>query len=58
MAVDAVIVAFRIGMRVVDVAERVAPSRDSDQSWSIIVPGLKGSESVDKFNKQTVSSRI
>ncbi|GAB1312815.1 fusarubin cluster-polyketide synthase [Madurella fahalii] len=53
-AVNAVIVAFRTGMRVADVATRVASASESNQNWSIIVPGSKAYESVDKFNEQTI----
>jgi len=58
MAVDAVTVAFRTGMCVTDVANRVAPflHNDSDQSWSIIVPGSTSFEAVHKFCDQTVST--
>ena len=44
MAVDAITTAFRTGMYVIDVAQRVESSDASDRSWSIIVPG---SESVE-----------
>ena len=55
MAVDAVIVAFRTGTHVTDVAQRIEPSDMSDQSWSIIVPGLAAAEeAVDQFCEQTV----
>ncbi|KAH8672377.1 hypothetical protein BGZ61DRAFT_537012 [Ilyonectria robusta] len=53
LAVDAVTVAFRIGMHVTDAAKRVAQSNDSDESWSIIVPGTASFEAVDKFCEQT-----
>jgi len=51
-------VAFRTGMCVTDVANRVAPflHNDSDQSWSIIVPGSTSFEAVHKFCDQTVST--
>ena len=55
MAVDTVIVAFRTGMHVTDIAQRVAPSDASDRSWSIIVPGLASAEAaVNRFCEQTV----
>lgn len=54
IAVDAVIVAFRTGMYVTDVAQRVESSDASNQSWSVIVPGLASIEAVHKFNEQTV----
>ena len=54
-AVDAVIVAFRTGMHVTDVAQRVEPSDASDRSWSIIIPGLaSGEAAVTRFCEQTV----
>ncbi|KAF7551423.1 hypothetical protein G7Z17_g5015 [Cylindrodendrum hubeiense] len=53
LAVDAVTVAFRIGMHVTDAAKRVAHSHDSDECWSIIVPGTSSFEAVDKFCRQT-----
>ncbi|KAL2145509.1 hypothetical protein VTI28DRAFT_7145 [Corynascus sepedonium] len=54
-AVDAVTVAFRIGMRVADVARRVTSS-EPNQHWSIIVPGSKAHEVIEKFNEQTTLS--
>ena len=54
MAIDAVIVAFRTGMRVVDIAQRVEPSDVSDQSWSIIVSGSGSAGDVFKLCEQTV----
>lgn len=54
MAVDAVTVAFRTGMRVVDVAQRIETSDASDQSWSIIVPGLASAEAVHRLCEQSV----
>ncbi|KAL9069423.1 MAG: hypothetical protein Q9157_006161 [Trypethelium eluteriae] len=54
MAVIAVTIAFRIGTHVADVAKRIAPSRDSDQSWSVIVPGSTSHKTVDHFCEQTM----
>ena len=55
MAVDTVVVAFRIGMHVADVAQRVEPSGATPAgSWSMIVPGLASAEAVQRFNQQTV----
>ncbi|OCK75289.1 ketoacyl-synt-domain-containing protein [Lepidopterella palustris CBS 459.81] len=54
LAVDAVTVAFRTGIQVTDVAQRVAPLHESDQSWSIIVPGSTSFEAVHKFCEQTI----
>ncbi|KAI5927308.1 beta-ketoacyl synthase [Camillea tinctor] len=53
VAVDAVIVAFRTGMQVTDMAQRLQPSDSPDQSWSIIVPGLASADGVRKFCEQT-----
>ncbi|KAI1378966.1 ketoacyl-synt-domain-containing protein [Hypoxylon crocopeplum] len=50
VAVDAVIVAFRTGMHVTDMAQRL---QSSDQSWSIIVPGLASVDAVRRFCEQT-----
>ncbi|KAK4122076.1 ketoacyl-synt-domain-containing protein [Parathielavia appendiculata] len=52
-AVDAVTVAFRIGMRVAEVAKRVTSSLKPDQHWSIIVPGSKAHEIIEKFIEHT-----
>ena len=55
MAVDAVIVAFRTGMHVADVAQRVEPSDILDRSWSLMVSGLESSQSaVKNYCEQTV----
>ena len=54
MAVDAVTVAFRTGMHVMDVAQRIEPSDATDQSWSIIVPGSASAEAVRKLCKESV----
>ena len=54
MAVDAVAVAFRTGMQVMDVAQRIEPSDASDQSWSIIVPGLASAEAVRILCEESV----
>ncbi len=54
MAVDAVAVAFRTGMHVIDVAQRIESSDASDQSWSIIVAGLASAEAVHRLCEQSV----
>ncbi|KAG6995597.1 hypothetical protein G7Y79_00044g080680 [Physcia stellaris] len=55
MAIDAIIVAFRIGVIVMDVAQRVAPSDALDQSWSMTVAGLAAAEAaVNSFNGHTL----
>ncbi|KUI53252.1 Conidial yellow pigment biosynthesis polyketide synthase [Cytospora mali] len=56
LAVDAVVVAFRTGLRVDDVIKRVSPSHgpNDEQSWSIIVPGRTATDAVDKFCEETM----
>ncbi|KJZ70156.1 hypothetical protein HIM_10463 [Hirsutella minnesotensis 3608] len=49
MAVDAVTVAFRVGVRVADVAHRVTPTQDFGERWALVVAGLSSFEAVDKF---------
>ncbi|KJZ76404.1 hypothetical protein HIM_04133 [Hirsutella minnesotensis 3608] len=53
LAVDAVIAAFKVGMRVADAAARVAPLDNSDPSWSIVVPGTASADAVRSFCDQT-----
>ncbi|KAI0003486.1 ketoacyl-synt-domain-containing protein [Xylariaceae sp. FL0662B] len=53
-AVDAVVVAFRTGIRVTDMAQRLQPSDSSDQSWAIIVPGLASADAVRRFCEHTI----
>ncbi|KAI9654283.1 MAG: Type I Iterative PKS [Alyxoria varia] len=53
MAVDAVTVAFRIGLVVTSTAQRFEPSDVLDQSWSLIVPGHVSIEAVHEFCDQT-----
>jgi hypothetical protein len=55
IAVDAVVVAFRTGMRVADMAQRLDPSDSLDQSWSFVVPGASSAEAVEKYRDSTVS---
>lgn len=56
LGVCAVRVAFRTGVHVTDVAQRVAPIDTSAQSWSMIVSGLESGEAAVKdFCGQTVS---
>ncbi|KAL4898873.1 hypothetical protein BDW74DRAFT_184297 [Aspergillus multicolor] len=49
--VDAVVVAFRIGLLVAETAGRMT-SGASDQSWSIVVPGLPAIDAVENFCKR------
>lgn len=54
MAVEAVTVAFRTGMLVADIAQRVEASNASDGSWSMIVPGLSSAEAVQRACEESV----
>ena len=54
IAVDAVAVAFRTGMHVIDVAQRIEPSDASDESWSTIIAGLASAEAVHRLCEQSV----
>lgn len=55
MAIDAIVVAFRIGLHVADMARRLDPSGLlGDKSWSIIVPGLAYAEAVGRAHDTTV----
>ena len=59
MAVDAVVIAFRIGTHVIDVAQRVEPSDTLDRSWSLIVSGLESSEAAVKgYCEQSVCENL
>ncbi|KAI4597969.1 Type I Iterative PKS [Pestalotiopsis sp. 9143b] len=53
IAVDAVVVAFRTGMRVADMAQRLEPSDSLDQSWSFVVPGSASAEVIEAYAKNT-----
>ncbi|KAF2637343.1 ketoacyl-synt-domain-containing protein [Massarina eburnea CBS 473.64] len=53
LAVDAVVVAFRIGMVVTDAASRISPLNGSTQKWSVIIPGAASVEQVRKFCDQS-----
>ncbi|RCI15849.1 hypothetical protein L249_1704 [Ophiocordyceps polyrhachis-furcata BCC 54312] len=53
LAVEAVTAAFRVGMLVADVAQRVAPSKTLEESWSVLVPGAASYETVRSFCEQT-----
>ena len=54
LGVEAVIVAFRTGVYVSDVAQRIEPPKESDQSWSMIVSGSAATEVVETFCEQSV----
>ncbi|KAK0637053.1 hypothetical protein B0T17DRAFT_588016 [Bombardia bombarda] len=55
LAVDAVIVSFRAGLHVTDMARRVEPFKGSldDKSWSIVVPGLASADAVGRCSEKT-----
>lgn len=55
LGINVVKAAFRIGMRVADVAHRLAPMEVFDRSWSIIMPGLH-SEAIEHFCGQSAST--
>lgn len=56
LGVTAVKVAFRTGMHVTDVAQRVAPVDSVSRNWSMIVAGLESTQAaVEEFCGQTVS---
>lgn len=55
LAVDAVITAFRIGVRVAELAKRVAPFDGADQSWSIKVSDLASADAIHQFCQNTVT---
>ena len=55
LAVDAVTVAFRTGLVVVEAANRVSAVDESDQNWSIILPDPMMVDHVREFCEQRVS---
>ncbi|KAF1952593.1 ketoacyl-synt-domain-containing protein [Byssothecium circinans] len=54
LAVDAVTAAFRIGMVVVEAANRISPLQHSDQKWSVILPEAASAQGVRKFCEQSM----
>ena len=54
MAINAVVVAFRTGSRVTEVARSLEPMETSDSSWSTIIAGSASSESVLSMCKEMV----
>ncbi|KAI9712188.1 MAG: Type I Iterative PKS [Chrysothrix sp. TS-e1954] len=57
-AVDAVVIAFRVGLLVADVAHRLEPLHTSERNWLIFVPGLESPEAaVKKFCEHTLLPR-
>jgi hypothetical protein len=55
LAVDAVKVAFRVGLVVSDAVKRIVPSYERDQSWSFIVPDRGAHDLVGSLGEQSVS---
>ncbi|KGO63928.1 Male sterility, NAD-binding [Penicillium italicum] len=53
LAVNAVCVAFRAGVRVKDVAHRVTSSNEPKLSWSAIIPGASSVEAIHQFCENT-----
>ncbi|KAI0017593.1 ketoacyl-synt-domain-containing protein [Xylariomycetidae sp. FL0641] len=53
VAVDAVVVAFRTGMHVTNMAQRLQSSEASDKCWSMVVPGSASADAVAKFCETT-----
>ena len=59
LAVNAVIVSFRVGLYVTDVARRVEVSEALDESWSIIFAGLAPTEqALAQFYDNSVRNRF
>ncbi|CAO1601138.1 fusarubin cluster-polyketide synthase [Xanthoria calcicola] len=54
LGVEAIIVAFRTGVHVHDTAQRIEPSQDLDQSWSMIVGGTEAAGMVQAFCEQSM----
>jgi hypothetical protein len=57
VAVQVVLMSFRTGTYVHDLAERLSPTFDKSESWTYIFPGLKESEAgsmLDDFHSTNV----
>ncbi|KAK3307264.1 uncharacterized protein B0T15DRAFT_394431 [Chaetomium strumarium] len=55
LAVDAVVVAFRTGLHVAGMAQRLeAAETVEDESWSVVIPGQSSADAVASFNKTTL----
>ena len=57
LGVEAVVVAFKIGVHVSDVAQRIEPLQDPNESWSMVVAGSAAAGVVETFCEQSVSRR-
>lgn len=55
LGVDAVTVAFRLGLRVADVAQRLDLDQSMNRSWSVVVADRAAAQSLNEFCGQTVS---
>ncbi|KAF2853068.1 ketoacyl-synt-domain-containing protein [Plenodomus tracheiphilus IPT5] len=53
LAVDAIAVAFRVGLLVESCARQLVQPDKNDQSWSVIVPRSKVVEAIDQFYIET-----
>jgi hypothetical protein len=61
LAVHTVLVAFRTGLLVAEVRDRIEAPRGSPETWSVLAPGLKPYDAVPivhRFNKDKVYSTI
>lgn len=58
VAVETVLVAFRTGMCVLDVRNRIESSNESSFSWSIVVSGLEAVEAVRRFCQEKVRNYL
>lgn len=59
LAVEAVLIAFRLGLHVKSTASNIewAPARDGDSSWSYVIPGKTQPEAqnaLDDFHREKV----
>lgn len=54
LAIEAVIASFKTGVLVQDVAQRLAPSQDLDQSWAILIEGAASASLLSNFNDEIV----
>lgn len=57
LGVETVIVAFKMGVHVSDIAQRIEPLQKFDQSWSMVVAGPAAAGVVETFCEQSVSRR-
>ena len=55
LGIEAIIIAFKTGLHVSDVAQRIEPPQDFDRSWSMVVTGSAVAGVVKTFCEQSVS---